>query len=244
MTSPDPIPAATLILMRPGLHGPELLMTERAAGMAFAPGALVFPGGRIDPDDRALGDGEDGAARVAAIRETLEETGIAVALTPTPDEALEADLRRELHAGVRFSDLLVRHGLALRPGDLIPFARWCPTFKEARNFDTRFYLARAPVDARAATTNAESVRAFWATAADVLVRADARDAHVIFPTRRNLERLARFASFEDAAADAAAHPVDLIVPWIERRSGADWLCIPEGRGYPVTAEPMANVRRG
>ena len=152
---------------------------ERAAGMAFAPGALVFPGGRIDPDDRLLGRGDEAAARVAAIRETLEETGIAVAIDPAPDAVLEAELRDALHDGARLSDLLARHGLALRPDDLVPFARWCPTFKEARNFDTRFYLARAPADARVATTNAESVRAFWATAADVLARADAGGAPIV-----------------------------------------------------------------
>src|ERR687898_784255 len=50
---PEPIPAATLVLMRERAHGPpELLMTERTGQMAFAAGALVFPGGRIDAEDR------------------------------------------------------------------------------------------------------------------------------------------------------------------------------------------------
>jgi len=243
--SPDPIPAATLVLMRPGPDAPELLMIERGAKMAFAPGALVFPGGRIDPDDYGLGGELQGAAKVAAIRETLEETGIGVALEPSPGEALEVGLRRDLHGGQPFSALLARHGLSLRPTDLVPFARWCPTFREARNFDTHFFLARAPADSRLPTAdNGESVHALWTTAAEILARADAGEAHIIFPTRRNLERLARFASYEEAAADAAAHPVETIVPWIEGREGAQWLCIPEGRGYPVTAERMDSVRRG
>src|SRR3546814_4143857 len=78
---PDPIPAATLVLMRPAKAGPpELLMMERVQSMAFADGALVFPGGRIDPEDRALaqaiGGGVDqAAARVAAIRETIARSG-------------------------------------------------------------------------------------------------------------------------------------------------------------------------
>ena len=91
---------------------------------------------------------------------------------------------------------------------------------------------------------AESLYAAWTTAADVLARADAGDARIIFPTRRNLERLARFASFEEAEADARAHPVETIAPWIETRGGVEWLCIPEGSGYPVTAERMSSVRRG
>src|SRR5215210_4170304 len=84
--SDEPIPAATLVLVRDRPAGPpELLMVERAAGMAFAGGALVFPGGRIDEaDQEGAGDLPDGAARVAAIRETIEETAIPVGLRPLP----------------------------------------------------------------------------------------------------------------------------------------------------------------
>lgn len=242
----DPIPAATLVLMRPAVTAPELLMIERTARMAFAPGALVFPGGRIDPDDYMLGGGDlEPAARVAAIRETLEETGIAVAIHPTPDEALEAELRRDLHAGTPFSVLLGRHGLTLHPATLVAFARWCPTFRETRNFDTHFFLAPAPDDSRVATADdVESVHAIWVTAADVLARADRAQAHIIFPTRRNLERLAQFADFPQAAADADAHPVTTITPFLEDRGGVEWLRIPDDLGYPVTAERMDSVRRG
>lgn len=238
------IPAATLVLMRPGAAAPELLMIERGAGMAFAPGAFVFPGGRIDPDDRA-GRDELNAAKVAAIRETIEETGIAVAITPAPDDTLEGELRAKLADGAAFSELLVGHGLSLRLDALVPFARWCPTFKETRNFDTLFFVARAPSDSSAPLADAvESVHALWITAVDMLARADRSDARIIFPTRRNLERLARFSSFEDAEADARAFPIETIVPWIESRNETDWLCIPENRGYPVTAERMEDVRRG
>jgi hypothetical protein len=27
-----------------------------------------------------------------------------------------------------------------------------------------------------------------------------------------------------------------VVPWLEERDGAQWLCIPDDLGYPVTAE--------
>ncbi len=238
------IPAATLVLMRPGADAPELLMIERGTSMAFAPGALVFPGGRIDPDDRE-GRGEVDAAGVAAIRETIEETGIAVALDPVPDNALEAELRAALGGGTAFSALLAKHRLTLQLEKLVPFARWCPTFKETRSFDTFFFVARAPAGTRDPTGDAvESVHASWTTAADVLARADRDEARIIFPTRRNLERLARFATFEEAEADARAYPIEKIVPWIEQRDGAGWLCIPDDRGYPVTAEPMASAKRG
>ena len=241
---PEPIPAATLVLMRPGPGAPEILMIERGAGMAFAPGALVFPGGRVDPDDLLLGGNAVDAAKIAAIRETIEETGIAVALDPAPDDETEATLRDALAAGTLFSELLERHALTPRLGALVPFARWCPTFKETRRFDTLFFIARAPAFSSLPSGDAgESARALWATARVVLERARAGEAHIIFPTRRNLERLAGFSSFEDAAADAERCGAEKIVPWIEQRDGAAWLCIPTDRGYPVTAELLETAKR-
>jgi len=245
---PPPIPAATLILMRPGapVGPPEILMIERAATMAFAAGALVFPGGRIDPQDhdaaaRLAVPIDDAAARIAAVRETIEETGIVPAVG---GEADPARLRRELAGGAAFAELLDRHGLTLDLTALTPFARWCPNFREARRFDALFYLAEAPAGAQVASADeTESVRTFWAAAADTLADIEAGRAHAIFPTRRNLERLARFASIEEARADAALHPVRQITPWVEERDGARWVCIPEGIGYPVTAERYETARR-
>lgn len=245
---PDAIPAATLVLMRDaGGKAPELLIMERAGNMAFAAGALVFPGGRIDPGDEAAAAGsglDDGAARIAAIRETIEETGIAPALNPPPGRDAAESLRRGLAEGVPFTELLARQGLTLDLAALTPFTRWCPAFRHARRFDTIFYLAEAPPGApRAIADEAEAVRAFWATAADVIAELDAGRAHAIFPTRRNLERLACFGSIEEARADAARHPIETITPWVEERGGRKWVCIPEGLGYPVTAEPFDSAMR-
>jgi 8-oxo-dGTP pyrophosphatase MutT (NUDIX family) len=247
---PDPIPAATLILMRPSSTGaPKLLVMERTKSMAFAAGALVFPGGRIDPDDHALagriGSGFDhAAARIAAIRETIEETGIAPAVTPVPAPPIVSQLRQELEEGTPFSALIDALGLTLDLSALTPFARWCPTFKEARRFDALFFIAEAPEGALSASAaEAEAVRTLWASAAEVLEEANSGRARIIFPTRRNLERLARFASIEEARADAERHPVRTVVPWIEERGGEKWLCIPEDLGYPVTAELLETARR-
>ena len=247
---PEPIPAATLILMRRRAAGPpEMLIMERAQTMAFAAGALVFPGGRIDPGDHALaalaapGLG-DGAARVAAVRETIEETGIAPALDPVPAPAAAAALRAELASGIAFATALARAGSSVDFRALTPFARWCPNFREARRFDTLFYLAEAPAGAAPATADeTESVRTFWASAAEVLAEIETGRAHAIFPTRRNLERLARFASIEEARADAARHPIRRITPWVEERDGRRFVCIPDDAGYPITAEPYETARR-
>jgi 8-oxo-dGTP pyrophosphatase MutT (NUDIX family) len=238
---PPPIPAATLILMRPGRQGPpEILMIERPSHMAFAAGALVFPGGRIDPQDGP----EERAAKVAAIRETLEETGLAVGLSPAPNPAQTERLRGGLLGGRSFADLLTGEDIALDLDALVPFARWCPNFRETRRFDTIFFLAEAPAAAPDPVPQPGEVeRAFWASAATVLAQLDEGSAHAIFPTRRNLERLARFASFEEARADAARHPVRTITPWVEQREGVDWVCISDDLGYPVTAELLATARR-
>jgi 8-oxo-dGTP pyrophosphatase MutT (NUDIX family) len=242
---PEPIPAATLILMRERTDGPpELLMVERAGNMAFAAGALVFPGGRIDPDDRRIGGSEEAAARVAAIRETIEETGLAPALKPSLDSATAAEIRRRMAGGELFSHLLGDLGLSLDLDALTPFARWCPNFRETRRFDTLFYLAEAPAGAQNASADeTESVRCFWASAAEVLAELEAGRAQAIFPTRRNLERIALFGSIAEARADAARHPVRQITPWVEERDGRRFVCIPEEIGYPVTAEPYETARR-
>lgn len=244
-----PIPAATLVLFRERPDAPELLFVERSRAMAFAGGALVFPGGRVDPGDVALaatfaGDADDLAGRIAAIRETLEEVGVPIGLPALPTERIVA-LRRALHDGAPFGEALASDGLALSVAGLVPFARWCPSHAPARIFDTRFYLARLPADAPdPIVDDTENVRVFWATAQSVLSLADAGDATIIFPTRRTLERLAQFRTFDAAAADAALYPPRIVTPWIEPRAGVPYLCIPTDLGYPVTAEPMRDVIRG
>ena len=246
----EPIPAATLVVFRDSAEGPpQLLIVERARAMAFAGGALVFPGGRIDPEDRSLSaihapHDDHGAARIAAIRETLEEAGIAIGIVPPPAMAAVDAIRAGLHAGEPFGALLHAHGLTLDPAALANFARWCPRHANLRIFDTMFFLAALPDDAPEPVVDAtENSRVFWATAQQVLDDADAGTVTIIFPTRRNLERLAQFASFADAVADSELRPVRTVTPWIEARDGIDYLCIPDDLGYPVTREPLETTRR-
>jgi 8-oxo-dGTP pyrophosphatase MutT (NUDIX family) len=246
---PPAIPAATLVLMRDRADGPpEILMTERHADMAFAAGALVFPGGRIDPEDEAAAASfpafVDAAARIAAIRETIEETGLLPAVTPAASDEDAAVVRAELADGAVLTDALSWRGLALQLGALTPFARWKPNFRETRRFDTLFFIAEAEAEAaEAELAEGEAVSSRWDSAVDILAEIEAGRAHAIFPTRRNLERLARFASIEEVLADAARHAVETITPWVEVRDGAPHVCIPEGIGYPVTSEPLETARR-
>ncbi len=244
---PPAISAATVVIFRDrDGAAPDLLMLERATTMAFAGGALVFPGGRVDEGDRALaatlpGDPDETAARIAAVRETVEEAGLAVGLNVDLDAIPE--LRAALGAGRPIGAALNEVGGALRLDTLVPFARWRPAHQHARVFDTRFYLTRLEggmpsVDAT------ENTRLFWAGARAVLDDADAGRARIIFPTRRNLERLATYTSYADAVADAAAYPVRTITPWTEERDGTVHLCIPNDLGYPITSEPIGTATRG
>jgi 8-oxo-dGTP pyrophosphatase MutT (NUDIX family) len=244
-----PIPAATLILVQERVEGqPELLMVERSSTMAFAPGALVFPGGRIDPGDVALSAAiglEDGGARHAAIRETIEECGLAAGLDPAcaPEQLLE--LQQALLSGAEFGPLLEQHGLAVRTEALTLFARWVPGHRTSRTFDTLFFMAKAPAETPAPQVgSSECVSAMWISASEALDQGRRGAVKLIYPTLKNLERLAQFESFEAMRADAERHPVVPVIAASEWEGDDEYLTIPEGLGYPITRNLAREVSRG
>lgn len=248
---PGAIPAATLVIMRPGAGDADLLLVKRATTMAFAAGAVVFPGGRIDPDDHvvaAMHGAEaadvEAAARVAALRETIEETGLAVGWPTLDSHAIDA-VRDQLLAERPLSEILDERGDRLELDALVPFARWCPNFKEARTFDTYFFAVHAPDhDHLLSVSAAEHSHIFWDSARGALEAANRGEISIIFPTRRNLERLTGHASLDSFADHARQFPLRRITPWVEQRDGGAMLCIPDDLGYPVTAESFELVRRG
>jgi 8-oxo-dGTP pyrophosphatase MutT (NUDIX family) len=253
---PIATPAATMVIFRENPEGgaPLLLMVERVKAMAFAGGAAVFPGGKVDAADfdyaEMLGHPlplDEAAARLAAIRETIEEAGLALGLSGVSDPADCDDARAALHDGESLQAICNRHSWTPDFEQLVPWSRWRPPAFEgaSRVFDTRFYLVDAGGSAPLATVdNTENRCLFWASAVEVLEKADRGEVKVIFPTRRNLERLALFGCFDAAAAHAAEHPVSTVLTYIDKRDDGNWLCIPDGHGYPVTEEPMASAMRG
>jgi 8-oxo-dGTP pyrophosphatase MutT (NUDIX family) len=245
--SDEPIPAATVIVARdrdPG--GVEILMVERAEGMAFAAGAMVFPGGRIDPADRALGAslGVE-PTLVAAVREAIEETAIPIGLTPVPDRTTAREIQQALIGDAPLDRLLSTHGLTIDSTMLAPFARWIPKFHAVRRFDTLFYVAESPLgDWDPQVIEGECASAEWIAADAVLERERSGAARLIFPTRRTLERLAQHDSVAAIRADAAAHPVEPISPWVVERDGEKFITIPSHLGFPITEERLDGLWRG
>ena len=250
----EPIPAATLVVFRTGQTGgpPEILMVTRSRRLAFAGGKAVFPGGRVDPADHTLASEYGGddlaetAHRIAAVRETLEETGLAIGLQGVVDAATAAAARRQVLATGSLRTALADCGLSLDLEQIVPFARWLPRgLGHDRIFDTRFYIADLGTGAvDIAVDETENTSLFWTTATDALAAADRGDIGVIFPTRRNLERLALFGSFAEARAHAEATPQRTITPSIETTARGRVLRIPDDLGYPVTQEPMDSALRG
>ena len=240
----EAIPAASMILVRDRASGPpELLMVERAGGMAFAAGALVFPGGRIDEADRDAGGDE--AAKVAAVRETIEETAVPGGMVPVPDADEAAALQDALVADRLFANLIRDAGLAIDLDALIPFARWVPKFHAVRRFDTMFFVARAPAgDWHPRVIEGECSSASWVHAQAVIDSEKSGVARLIFPTRRILERLALHDSFDAIRVDALAHEIEPVTPWLEQRGGEKFITIPDHLGYPVTAELFEGQWRG
>jgi 8-oxo-dGTP pyrophosphatase MutT (NUDIX family) len=131
------IPAATIIIFRNAPLGgaPEVLMTVRSRSMSFAGGMAVFPGGRVDPADYALGEAvaaaggmtaDEAAHQIAAVRETLEETGLALGLAGDINAARAAEARTMLAEVGALGPVLDAFGWRLDLAQITPFARWFP----------------------------------------------------------------------------------------------------------------------
>jgi 8-oxo-dGTP pyrophosphatase MutT (NUDIX family) len=266
MTSPISIPAATVILARPGPAGvPEFLLVKRGENLAFAGGALVFPGGRVDAADIIIArnpdlaegfaglEDADAAARVTCAREALEETGVLLTEGPVPDPAALAYARKLLAEGpdadeaMEFAGMLGGMAHKVAASRFLPFARWEPPAAAAivRRFDTRFYLADAGNSASAAISpdGHEAQALQWTTAADALAGYAAGSIAMVFPTWCNMHRLAQYQSMISLFEGVARTGAPYVQPAFEQVDGTNWLTIPEGIDYPVTRDRVESLRR-
>lgn len=212
-------------------------MVVRHGESVFAPGALVFPGGRVDADDSVIaareevypGDGfasYERAMRVAAIRETFEECGVLLArprggaglVDAARYAQIEADHRVALHShGRAFHDILETEKLALAPDLLVHYAHWITPIHQKRRYDTQFYLAPAPADQLAVHDGGEAVDSIWISPADALAGQDDGRYKLVFPTFLNLRKLSRFGSVAEAMAATRAARVVTVQPQMLRK---------------------------
>jgi 8-oxo-dGTP pyrophosphatase MutT (NUDIX family) len=186
---PTPIPAATVVLLRDGADGVETLMLRRDSRLAFAGGAWVFPGGRIDPEDYPDGvvtdddDAVQAAARTAAAREAMEEAGLSV-----------------------------------DPASLVWFAHWTPGAVPARRFATWFFMAAAP-DGQVVIDDGEIRDHLWIRPADALRRREAGEIELIPPTWVTLHSLADATTTEELCATARAREPQIFLTHIAKVDG-------------------------
>ena len=258
MTDPVPL-AATVLLLRDGGSGLEVLMITRHAETVFAGGALVFPGGRLDVADAAPEllrccravpgvDPAQMALRVCAIRETFEEARLLLArprgrdalLTRDEVVAIEARLQAKLGRAPDFTELVLAGELELATDLLVLFAHWITPKIRPRRYDTLFFLAPAPDGQEALHDGREAVDSVWVSPAQAAADGAAKRVKMIFATRFNLLKLARSRTREAAFAAARADTIVTVCP--EHRDtpqGKMW-CIPIEAGYGVAEIPMAN----
>src|SRR6201997_4392753 len=252
-------PASTILLLRDGAQGPddksreeiEVFMMVRHHEIEFSSGALVFPGGSVDAGDRDIiarpelysgGEGCEAGAlsfRIAAIRETFEESGILLARPKGATALVDAKRASEIETAHRaalnerkitFLDMLAQNDLWLALDELVPYAHWITPEGMPKRFDTWFFLAAAPPDQLGAHDGRESTDSIWVSPREALEGGDSGRFKLPFPTTRNLIKLGRQGSVAGALDDARGKPVVTVMPGMTRLNGGRQLRIPKEAG--------------
>ena len=239
-----PKPAATVVLIRDnpapqaGRSPLQVFLQRRVAGMAFAGGMTVFPGGSVDPSDHLevagwigpdpaawgerLGQPPElaGALVKAAVRETYEECG--VLLAGEGSAALADGVRADL-VGRRTTLAAVLGDRPLRADLLRAWARWITPPSSPRRYDTAFLVARLPdaQDADAHTT--EAVEARWWHPAEALERWEAGDLQLMLPTQTTLREIDEHPDCAAVLAAADRREIRPVRPELQLHDGVDIL---------------------
>ena len=192
-------------------------MVRRAREASFMGGARVFPGGALEDCDsgdlarravRWSGPAEELPWRAAALRELCEEADVTLTDPPITVTGEGEDVYRAvLEADAR-----------LDADRLAYIANWVTPRGPSRRFDARFYLAGVPAEWDAAPDEREVFDHEWVTAAAALGHHESGNWLVEFPTRVQLEALARYDTVEQALEGLGRDPgeVDRIEPRIAR----------------------------
>jgi glyoxylase-like metal-dependent hydrolase (beta-lactamase superfamily II)/8-oxo-dGTP pyrophosphatase MutT (NUDIX family) len=229
------LPAATVLLLRDGPQGLEVLMTRRAMTASFAPGAYVFPGGGIDTADaqahphakrRATQSDLCLTQALAAIRESFEELGVLLARHANGQMANAADiaaLDRQASEG-SFAQQCAARGLTLAADEVFVLAHWITDRDLPRRFDVPFLVARMPDAQTPVADEKEQFAPEWVRPADALSRHAQGNFFIIYPTIKTLERLQSYTSVDGVLADCASEQ-----PWFTSCPRVGWLGGKEAR---------------
>lgn len=218
-STPAPRPAATLVVLRDGPGGIEVLLTERPRHLRFMGGATVFPGGGVAAADRdprwseacappsrdvvrQVDDDEATALAtcVCALREAFEEVGLLLAEGPGVQRPASHDARV-------FLDACLDAGVTLRADRLVPGGRWVTPMGSPVRFDAHFFLTEAPSGWAPEPDPNEVASVRWATPEAALGELAEGTALMAPPTIEMLQRLEGLATVGDALAAVPAAPV-------------------------------------
>jgi 8-oxo-dGTP pyrophosphatase MutT (NUDIX family) len=249
-----PRPASTILLLRDNAARKEIevFMMVRHYEIDFNSGALVFPGGSVDATDKEIiaqpalysgGEGLDAADlsfRIAAVRETFEESGILLARPQGSTALVDASRASEIEAGHRaalceskttFPKVLADNGLSLALDELVPYAHWITPEGMPKRFDTWFFLASAPPEQAGAHDGKESTDSIWVSAREALEGGESGRFKLPFPTTRNLIRLGKQPDVRAALEDIRGKPIVTVMPVMTKLNGGRQLRIPKEAGY-------------
>jgi 8-oxo-dGTP pyrophosphatase MutT (NUDIX family) len=252
-------PASTILLLRDGagVDGKsrdeiEVFMMVRHHQIEFNSGALVFPGGSVEVGDKEIiarpelyagGEGLNAADlgfRIAAIRETFEESGILLARPKGSSTPVDAKRAGEIADGHRvalnehkisFLEILADNGLQLALDTLVPYAHWITPEGMPKRFDTWFFLAAAPPDQLGAHDGRESTDSIWVSPREAVAGGESGRFKLPFPTTRNLIRLAKQPTVKAALDDARGMSIVTVMPVMTKTDGGRQLRIPKEAGY-------------
>ena len=248
-----PRPASTILLLRDGAADEiEVFMMVRHYEIDFNSGALVFPGGSVDASDKEIigrpelysgGEGFDAADlsfRIAAVRETFEESGILLARPQGSTALVDATRAAEIEAGHRadlceskttFLKVLADNQMVLALDQLVPYAHWITPEGMPKRFDTWFFLASAPPAQLGAHDGKESTDSIWVSPREALEGGESGRFKLPFPTTRNLIRLGKQPNVSAALDDMRGKPIVTVTPVVTKLNGGRQLRIPLEAGY-------------
>jgi 8-oxo-dGTP pyrophosphatase MutT (NUDIX family) len=250
----SPRPASTILLLRDAVVKSEIevFMMVRHYEIDFNSGALVFPGGSVDKGDKEIianpalysgGEGLDESSlsfRIAAIRETFEESGILLARPNGSKALVDAKRAREIEAANRaalcegkisFLKVLTDNGLRLALDELVPYAHWITPEGMPKRFDTWFFLAAAPPEQVGAHDGKESTDSIWVSPREALEGGETGRFKLPFPTTRNLIKLGKQPNVKAALDDSRGKPIVTVTPVMTKTDGGRQLRIPREAGY-------------